>query len=184
VGPVCSCLDQLVDKFSNTLEEFSLFLTHYCNGELDICFNGDRLVSLCSRLSCLRSLHFAIRLRFLERPSTQILFDFIHAFQTPFWLNGSLGCVRVCVNYHQVFEFVQIFSLPYTFSDNPLFLTIDLIDIVFNDSEDEKKLSNNLSITMEPFWCGIKWLFISLVEKQKIPISFLHALQCPFSQSN
>ncbi|CAF3029462.1 unnamed protein product [Rotaria sp. Silwood2] len=95
VGPNCSYLEQLVDKFNNTLEEFSLFLIHYCSGELDICFDGHRLAALCSRLSHLRSLHFAIQLRFIEPPSRQILYDFIEAFRTPFWLDGPLGRIRI-----------------------------------------------------------------------------------------
>ncbi|CAM4825968.1 unnamed protein product [Rotaria magnacalcarata] len=56
----CNCLNQLVDKFANTLEEFSLFLTHHCNVELDMCFGGYRLATVCSGLSHLRSLHFSI----------------------------------------------------------------------------------------------------------------------------
>ncbi|CAM4786161.1 unnamed protein product [Rotaria magnacalcarata] len=183
VGPNCCYLEQLVDKFNNTLEEFSLFLTHYCNGELDICFDGHRLAALCSRLSHLRSLHFAIQLQFIESPSRQILYDFIEAFRTPFWLDGPLGRIRVCVNYHQVFDHVQIFSLPYTFFDNTIYRTIDLIDALFNTSEKGQETSNDLSITLRSFWCGIRCLFISLVEKQKIPVSFLYALQCPPSQN-
>ncbi|CAF3351321.1 unnamed protein product [Rotaria socialis] len=183
VGPNCSYLEQLVDKFNNTLQEFSLFLTHYCNGELDICFDGHRLAALCSRLSHLRSLHFAIQLQFIESPSRQILYDFIEAFRTPFWLDGPLGRIRVCVNYHQVFDYVQIFSLPYTFFDNTVYRTIDLIDALFNTSEKGQEISNDLSITLRSFWCGIRCLFISLVEKQKIPVSFLYALQCPPSQN-
>ncbi|CAF2140704.1 unnamed protein product [Rotaria magnacalcarata] len=83
-GPNCNCLNQLVDRFANTLEEFSLFLTHHCNGELDICFDGYRLATLCSGLSHLRSLHFGIQLQFIEPPSSQIMSDFIQAFRTPF----------------------------------------------------------------------------------------------------
>ncbi|CAF3335804.1 unnamed protein product [Rotaria socialis] len=183
VGPNCSYLEQLLDEFNNTLQEFSLFLTHYCNGELDICFDGHRLAALCSRLSHLRSLHFAIQLQFIESPSRQILYDFIEAFRTPFWLDGPLGRIRVCVNYHQVFDYVQIFSLPYTFFDNTVYRTIDLIDALFNTSEKGQEISNDLSITLRSFWCGIRCLFISLVEKQKIPVSFLYALQCPPSQN-
>ncbi len=183
MGPNCSYLEQLVDKFNNTLEEFSLFLTHYCNGELDICFDGHRLAALCSRLSHLRSLHFVIQLRFIEPPSRQILYDFIEAFRTPFWLDGSLGRIQVCVNYHQVLEYVQIFSLPYTFFDNTVYHTIDLIDALFNTSEEGQQIPNDLSIALKTFWCGIRCLIISLVEKLKIPVSFLYALQCPSSQS-
>ncbi|CAM4815440.1 unnamed protein product [Rotaria magnacalcarata] len=182
-GPNCSCLNQLVDRFANTLEEFSLFLTHHCNGELDVCFDGYRLATLCSGLSHLRSLHFGIQLQFIEPPSSQIMSDFIQAFRTPFWLNGPLGCIRVCVNYHQVFRLVQMSSLPYVFSNNTVFRTIDLIDILFNTSEAEKDISNHLPIALRSLWSGMETLCISLFEKQKIPTSFIHALQCPSSHN-
>ncbi|CAF4480991.1 unnamed protein product [Rotaria magnacalcarata] len=135
------------------------------------------------RLSRLRSLNFAIHLQFIERRSTQTLTDFAQTFRTPFWLDGPLGRIQFCMTYDQAFNFVQIFSLPYTFSDNILFYTIDLIDVLFNNSEEEKERPNNLSIALRPLWCGMRWLFISMVEKQKIPISFIHALQCSCSQN-
>ena len=120
-GPNCSYLEHLVDRFNNTLEDFSLLLTHYYNGERDICFDGHRLAAVCSRLSQLRLLHFGIQLRFIEQPSRQILYEFIEAFRTSFWLEAPLGRIRVCVNYHQVLDYVQIFSLPYIhFSYNRL----------------------------------------------------------------
>jgi hypothetical protein len=172
----------LVDKFHSTIEEFSLFLTHYCNGELDICFNGHRLAILCNRLYHLRSLRFAIQVQFLERPTSQTLFDFLEDFRTPFWLDGPLGHIQVCVNYHQVFRFVQMYSLPYTFSDNTVFSTIDLIDVLFNKNKEEKEIRNDLSVALEPLWYGMKGLFISLAENQNIPISFLRALQYPYGQ--
>ncbi len=130
----------MVKKFHSTLEEFSLFLTHYCNHEVDACFNGRRLATLCNRLSHLRSLHFAIETQFLYRPIRQALFDFLQAFRTPFWLNGPLGHIQVCVTYHQILLCVQMYSLPYTFSDNMVFRTIDLIDVLFNSSEEEKEI--------------------------------------------
>ncbi len=183
MGPNCSYVEQLVDKFNNTLEEFSLFLTHYCNGELDICFDGHRLTILCNRLSHLRILHFAIQLQFIERPSRQILYDFIEPFRTPFWLDGSLGRKRVCVNYHQVLNYIQIFSIPYTFFDNTAYFTIDLIDTLFNISEENQEIQNGLSITHIYFLTGIRRLYLSFVEKQKIPVSFLYSLQCSSSHS-
>ncbi|CAF2225399.1 unnamed protein product [Rotaria magnacalcarata] len=176
-------LEYLVDKFTNSLEEFSLFLTHYCNGEHDICFDGYRLATLCSRLSHLRSLHFGIQLQFIEPPSSQTLSDFIQAFRRPTWLNGPLVCIRVCVNYHQVFRLVQMFSLSYVFSNNTVYRTTDLIDILFNTSEAEKDISNNLPIALRSLWSGMEALCISLFEKQKIPTSFIHALQCPSSHT-
>lgn len=183
MGPNCIHLEQLIDKFNNTLEEFSLFLTHYCNGERDICFDGHRLAVLCNKLSHLRSLHFAIHLRFIQPPGRQILDEFIEAFRTPFWLNGPLGRIRVGVNYHQVFDHVQIFSLPYTFFDNTVYHTIDIIDTLFNINEKEQEIQDDLSISLQNLWCGIRCLIISFVENQKIPISFLYALQCPSTQS-
>ncbi|CAF4027436.1 unnamed protein product [Rotaria magnacalcarata] len=135
----CNCLNQLVDKFANTLEEFSLFLTHHCNVELDMCFGGYRLATVCSGLSHLRSLHFT--------------------FRTPFWLNEPLGCIRVCVNYHQVFRLVHMFSLPYVFSNSTVYRTTDLIDILFNTSEAEKDISNNLPIALRSLWSELNsWL--------------------------
>ncbi|CAM4819350.1 unnamed protein product [Rotaria magnacalcarata] len=149
-GSDCSCLEQLMGKFTNTVEEFSLCLTHYCTDEVDVCFNGHRLATLCSRLPRLRSLHFAIHLQFIERRRTQTLTDFAQTFRTPFWLDGPLGRIQVCMTYDQVFNFVQMLSLPYTFSDNILFYTIDLIDVLFNNSEEEKERPNNLSIALRP----------------------------------
>ena len=160
-----------------------MFLTHYCNGEVDICFDGHRLATLCNRLSHLRSLDFAIQVQFLERPTSQTLFDFLQAFRTPFWLDGPLGRIQVCVNYHQVLRFVQMYSLPYTFSDNTVFCTIDLIDVLFNHGEKEKEIQNDLSIALETLWHGMKSLFISLLEKQKIPLLFLRTLQSSGNQS-
>ncbi|CAF4084801.1 unnamed protein product, partial [Adineta steineri] len=181
-GQDCSCLEQLIDKFVNTLEKFSLYLSHYCNGDIDMCFNGYRLASLCNKLSRLQSIHFAIQIPFMEEPTRQILSDFIQAFRTPFWLDGPVGCIQVCVNYNQIHRCVQMCSLPYTFTDNTLFNTIDLINVLFNNIEQEKQIQNDLSIALAPLWYGAVWLFILFTKDQKIPISFLHALQYPHSQ--
>ena len=70
----------MVEKFSNTLEEFSLYLAHYCKGEVGVCFDGYRLMRLSSKLSRLRSVHFAIHIPFVEHPNRQILVDFIEPF--------------------------------------------------------------------------------------------------------
>lgn len=160
-----------------------MFLTHHCNGERDICFDGRRLAALCGRLPHLRSLHSAIQLQFIEPPNRQVLYEFIEPFHTPFWLNGPLGRITVCVNYHQVLDYLQIFSLPYIFFDNTVYRTIDIIDTLFNTNEEEQEIPTDLSIALRSFWCGIRCLFISLFEKQKIPVSFLHAHQCPSTQS-
>jgi hypothetical protein len=83
-----------------------------------------------------------------------------------------------------VLNHVQIFSLPYTFFDNTVHRTVDLIDTLFNTSDEEQNISNDLSTALRSFWCGIRCLVISLAEKQKIPVSFLYALQCPPNKSN
>jgi hypothetical protein len=171
-----------VDKFANTLEKFSLCLIHLCNGEIDQCFNGHRLANLCSRLTHLRSIHFAIlgQLLIHDLPINHILSDFIQAFRTPFWLDGPFGRIQVCVNYRRLSGFIQMLSLPYTYIDTALSYPIDLIDSLFNTSEEEKKTSDDLSLALRRIWCGMRWLAISLVENQEIPISFLRALQCPY----
>ena len=170
-GRNCSYVEQLIEKFHSALENLSLFLTHYCNGEVDICFNGHRLANLCNRLSHLCSLHFAIQVQFIEPPTSQTLFDFLQDFRTPFWLDGRLGRLKVCVNYHRIFRVVQMYSLPYTFSDNTVFRTIDLIDELYNYNEEKKEIVPN------DLPDRIRWLFISFLEKQNIPILFLRALQ-------
>jgi hypothetical protein len=43
-----------------------------------------------------------------------------------------------------------------------VFRTIDLIDVLFNSSEEEKEVRNDLSVALEPLWHGMKWLFIYL----------------------
>jgi hypothetical protein len=182
-GRDCSCLEQLVEKFNCTLEKFSLFLTHYCNGEIDVCFDGHRLTTLCNMLSHLRSLHFVLQVEFFEQPTKEILYNFLQPFRTAFWLDGPLGRIQVCVNYHQVSRLMQMYSLPYTFSDDTVFRTIDLIDELFNHSEEEKEIEINLSVALEPLWYGMTSLFISFVENQEIPILFLRALQSSHSQS-
>jgi hypothetical protein len=50
--------------------------------------------------------------------------------------------------------------------------------MLFNTDEGENQISNDLSMALELLWFGMKWLFISMMEKQKIPIAFLRALQC------
>jgi hypothetical protein len=172
----------LVEKFNSTLEEFSLFLTHYCNHEVNTCFNGHRLATLCNRLSHLRSLHFSIETQFLYGPIRQTLFDFLQAFRTPFWLDGPLGHIQVCVTYQQIGHCVQMYSLPYTFSDNMVFCTIDLIDALFNSNEEENEIRNDLSVALQPLWYGMKRLYVSFFANQEIPILFLRALQYPHGQ--
>lgn len=84
----------------------------------------------------------------------------------------------MCINYHQIFRIIQIYSLPYKFSNNIIDCTIDLIHTKFNVNEDENRIvGKNLSVTFEPLWHGMRWLCLSFNEKQKIPIVFLEALQ-------
>ncbi|CAF2990954.1 unnamed protein product [Rotaria sp. Silwood2] len=126
-------------------------------------------------------LHYLPQLEYLGQliklSSRQILSDFIETFRTSFWLDGPLGSIRVCIDYHEVFGFIQMFSLPYTFSDTTLFLTIDLIGVLFNTREEKIETSDGLSVALGPLWYEMRWLLISLVKNQKIPMSFLRALQ-------
>lgn len=169
----------MVYKFHNTLEEFSLFLTHNCNGIIDKCFDGHHLVNLCQKLPRLQSFSFGIQLQFLERFNNEILNDFIEAFRESYWINGPLGCIRVCVNYHQVFRLVQIYSLPYKFSENIIYCTIDLVETKFNVNDDDESriIRKSLSMPFELLWHGMRWLCLSFNEKQKIPITFFETIQ-------
>jgi hypothetical protein len=152
---------------------------HRCDDEPDLYYNGYRLRILCEKLLYLRSLHFAIQIQLFEQANSQTLTRFTSTFSTPFWLDGPLGCKRVCLDLHQLYGLIQMFSLPYTFSDIGLIRTIDLVNIQFNTNE---KVPISLSVALESLWCGMNRLFISLIENQKVSLSFCQALRCPRSQ--
>ncbi|CAF1517292.1 unnamed protein product [Adineta ricciae] len=177
-GLDCSCIEQLIYKFHNTLEDLSMFLIHNCNGVIDKCFDGHRLANLCQKLPCLQSFSFACRLQVLERPSNEILDGFIGAFRESYWIDGPLGLIRVCVNYHQVLRVVQIYSLPYKFSENIVYCTIDFMDVKFNVNEQENTIiRRNMPMPLELLWHRMRWLCASFIGKQKIPVAFFEALQ-------
>jgi hypothetical protein len=155
---------------------------HRCEDKSELYYNGHRLKILCEKLLYLRTLHFAIQVQLFKKPNSQTLTNFTSTFCTPFWLNGPFGCKRVCVDFNQFYGLVQMFSLPYTFSDVPLVRTIDLINIQFNTHQEEKKIPINLSVELESLWRGMNRLYISLTENQKVPLSFCQALQYPRSQ--
>jgi len=154
---------------------------HRCDGEPDLCYNGYHLMNLCKKLLCLQSLDFCIQVQLFEKPNIQTLTSFTTTFRTPFWLNGPVGRKRVCVGFHQIYGIIQMFSLPYTFSDIPLFRTIDVINIQFNTNEENEKIPVSLSVALESLWYKMNHLSISLIEKQQVPLSFLQALRCPRS---
>ncbi|CAF4000077.1 unnamed protein product [Rotaria magnacalcarata] len=174
--------EQLAEKFSETLEHFSLSIYHYCRGEPYLNYNGTRLSILCQKLLHLRSLHFAIQVQLCEKSNNQTLTEFTRTFRIPFWFDGPFGRKRVCVDFHQLYNIVQMFSLPYTFNGIALIRTINLIDMQFNTSEEEEKVPINLSLALESLWCGMDHIYICLAEKQKVPLPFFQALQCPRSQ--
>ncbi len=58
-------------------------------------------------------------------------------------------------------------------------VTVDLINIQFNTSEDNIQIPLDLSVALKPLWYNMKYLYLSFGEKQQIPIVFLRALQCP-----
>ncbi|CAF3886759.1 unnamed protein product, partial [Rotaria magnacalcarata] len=174
--------EQLAEKFSETLEHFSLSIYHYCRGEPYLNYNDTRLSILCQKLLHLRSLHFAIQVQLCEKSNNQTLTEFTRTFRIPFWFDGPFGRKRVCVDFHQLYNIVQMFSLPYTFNGIALIRTINLIDMQFNTSEEEEKVPINLSLALESLWCGMDHIYICLAEKQKVPLPFFQVLQCPHSQ--
>lgn len=155
---------------------------HRSHNEPDLYYNGSRLQILCQNLFHLRSIDFAIQVQLFVKLDYEILSNLTRTFSTPFWLDGPFGCKEVCVDFHQFYGRIQMFSLPYTFTDMGLIRTIDLINIQFNTSKEENQIPTNLSVALEPLWSGMKRLFISLTEKQKIPIAFLQALRYSRSQ--
>jgi hypothetical protein len=174
-------LEQFVENFAQSLEKFSLSMYHRCDDEPNLCYNGYHLMILCKKLLCLQSLDFVVQVQLLEKPNIQTLTNFTTTFCTPFWLDGPIGCKRVCVVFHQVYGLIQMFSLPYTFTDIIQFHTIDVINIQFNTCEENEKIPFDLSVALESLWYKMNHLSISLIDKQKIPLSFLQALQSPRS---
>jgi hypothetical protein len=179
MGQAINLIEQFVEKFSYTLEVFFLSIIHNRDNDFNFCFDGHRLATLCSKLSQLRRLSFTIEIKLIEKPKNDLISKFTKSFSTSFWLNGPLGTVQVYVVYNSTFNVIQMGSLPYMFSDHLLFHTVDLINIQFNNSEDNMQIPLDLSVALKPLWYGMKYLYLSFGEKQQIPITFLRALQCP-----
>jgi hypothetical protein len=154
---------------------------HRCDDEPNLCYNGYHLMILCQKLLYLQSLDFVIQVQLFEKPNIQTLTNCTTTFRTPFWLDGPIGCKRVCVVFHQVYRLMQMFSLPYNFTDIIQLQTIDVINIQFNICEENEKISFDLPVALESLWYKMNHLCISLTDKQKVPLSFLQALQCPLS---
>ncbi|CAF1184488.1 unnamed protein product [Rotaria magnacalcarata] len=96
----CNCLNQLVDKFANTLEEFSLFLTHHCNVELDMCFGGYRLATVCSGLSHLRSLHFKLNSWLRLLPNIKCLY--VNSTELKHWFTNHRDNLNLNTVFRQI----------------------------------------------------------------------------------
>lgn len=154
---------------------------HRCDNEPDLSYNGYHLMMLCKKLLYLQSLDFIIQVQLFEKPNMQTLTNCIITFRTPFWLDGPMGCKRVCVVPHQVYCIVQMFSLPYTLADVIQLHTIDILDTQFNICKENEKISFNLPAELQALWYKMNNLYIILTDKQKVTSSFLQALQCPFS---
>jgi hypothetical protein len=156
-----------------------LFTCNICDGYINFCFDGHRLATLCGKLSQLQSLSFVVELRLINKPNNDIISEFTKTFCTPFWVNGPLGRIRVCVCYNSTYNAIETYSLPYMFPDHALFHTIDIIDVQFNISEDKRQIPIDLSVALEPLWYNIKQVMLSFGEQKQIPLIFLRALHCP-----
>ncbi len=181
VGQALNLLEDFIKQFSNTLEALSFFTYHICNDDFNLCFNGYRLATLCGKLSQLRKLSFAIEVRLIAKPDNDFISKFTKAFSTPFWLTGFLGRTKVCVDYNSIRNQIQIFSLPYIFSEQSLIHTVDLINIQFNNHvENMRQILPDLYIDLKPLWHNMKCLAVIFDENQQVPLAFLRALQYPF----
>jgi len=150
---------------------------HNCVVDFDSCCDGYHFANLCGELSQLRRVFFAVNLRLQDKPNKDLVLKFTRTFCTPFWLYGPLGRVQVCIGFNSEMNFIQMYSLPYTYPSNAIFRTIDLIDIQFNTETDEKKMSIDLSIALEPLWSNMRRFLSSFAKKQHVPLTFLRALQ-------
>lgn len=132
---------------------------------------------LCEKLPHLQSIKFGIQVQLFQKATKEMISHCTKTFCTPYWLNGPFGCKEVCVNFHQLYWHLQMFSLPYTFTDGGLARTIDLVQIQFNTCKEVDQIPTDLPRALEPLWTGMTRLFVSLFKNQQIPLSFLEALQ-------
>ncbi len=178
VGQALNLIERLVEKFINTLEVLSLFAVHLSDGDLNLCFDGHRLSILCGKLSQLRKLSFVVDVYLIEKPKNDLISRFTKTFCTPFWLNGPLDRIQVCVDSNSLFNVIRMLSLPYIFSNHVMFHTNDLINIRFNTNENKIQTPMNLSVALEPLWYNMRRLLLNFAEKQQISLTLLCALQC------
>ena len=171
-------IEELIQNFAGSLVRFSLDMFQTFGGDRYLCYNGHRLVSLCYNLSKLQSLDFSINVKLIEEPSKKMMLEFVRSFQTPFWTNGPLGYVRVGVDFNRIYTVLQMITLPYVFPESKLVRSVDLIDIKFNTCQGEQ-LSVDFDATLQLLWSNMQRLVIEFTPQQSVPLSFLHALQCP-----
>ncbi|CAF4379576.1 unnamed protein product, partial [Adineta steineri] len=155
---------------------------HRCDNEPDLNYDGYSLSILCQKFLRLRSFHFVLQIQMFEKADENVINNFVNTFSTPFWLNGPFGCKRVCVDFEQIYGWIQIFSLPFTFNDTTLTRSIDLTNIQFNTDLEENQTSKHLSEKLETLWFGMDRLLLSFHKNQILSSVFIQALRCPSSQ--
>ncbi|CAF4088400.1 unnamed protein product, partial [Adineta steineri] len=108
-GRGCYELENLLLNFVQSLESLSISMYHRCDNEPDLNYDGYSLSILCQKFLHLRSFHFALQIQMFERADENIINNFVNTFSTPFWLNGPFGCKRVCVDFEQIYGWIQMF---------------------------------------------------------------------------
>ncbi|CAF1439090.1 unnamed protein product [Adineta steineri] len=181
-GRGCYELENLLLKFVQSLESLSISMYHRCDNEPDLNYNGYSLSILCQNFLHLRSFHFVLQIQMFEKADENIINNFVNTFSTPFWLNGPFGCKRVCVDFEQIYGWIQMFSLPFTFNDTTLTRSIDLTNIQFNTDLEENQTSKHLSQKLETLWFEMDRLLLSFDKNQILSSVFIQALRCPSSQ--
>ena len=176
-------LEEFIEKFANTLGELSLSLEHLCNDDLNLCFDGHRLAKLCGKLTQLQKISFFFENKLLEQSNGNLISKLTQSFTTSFWLTGHLGRVQVGVSYNSTRNMIQIFSLPYNFTEVSFNHSLDLIDVQFNTAHENSRQSpDDLWSSLQPLWSKMTEIALELHDKQHIPLTFLRVLCSPSNQ--
>ena len=132
---------------------------------------------LCEKLPHLQSIQFGIQVQLFQKSTNEMISHYTRTFSTPYWLNGPFGCKEVCVDFHQLYGHIQMFSLPFTFTNGGLVRTIDIANMQFNTCIEVNQIPTDLPRALESLWSGMTRLRVSLFKNQQIPLSFLEALR-------
>ena len=84
------------------------------------------------KLPHLQSIQFGIQVQLFQKSTNEMISHYTRTFSTPYWLNGPFGCKEVCVDFHQLYGHIHMFSLPFTFTNGGLVRTIDIANMQFN----------------------------------------------------